>query len=82
MKPIIGIDLGTTFSAIAVLDESGTSNIISVDGERIMASCISAPSEERGTLFVGNPARADLETEPEMSCNISNVTWVKIRPTN
>jgi molecular chaperone DnaK len=65
MKPIIGIDLGTTFSAIAVLDESGTSNIISVDGERIMASCISAPSEERGTLFVGNPARADLETEPE-----------------
>ena len=64
MKPIIGIDLGTTFSAIAVLDESGIANIIPVDGERIMASCISAPSSEKGTLFVGNAARADLSVEP------------------
>jgi len=65
MKPIIGIDLGTTFSAIAVLDESGTANIIPLDdGERIMASCISAPSSEKGTLYVGNAARADLSVEP------------------
>jgi molecular chaperone DnaK len=65
MKPIIGIDLGTTFSAIAVLDESGTANIIPVDGERIIASCISAPSTEPGKIFVGNQARNDLSTEPQ-----------------
>lgn len=65
MKTIIGIDLGTTFSAIARLDDHGQPAIIPVDGERIMASCVSAPKGESGQMYVGNVARNNLGHEPE-----------------
>lgn len=61
MKNIIGIDLGTTFSAIAVLDDSGKANVIPVDNERILASCVWAKDSE--TLKVGALAKSMLGAE-------------------
>jgi molecular chaperone DnaK len=65
MSNIIGIDLGTTFSAIAKLDDHGHPAIVPVDGERIMASCVYAPKADKGSLIVGSLARNSLDHEPE-----------------
>ena len=65
MNSIIGIDLGTTFSAIAKLNDNGMAEIIPVDGERIMASCVYAPRADEGSLKVGAEARNMLGHEPE-----------------
>ena len=40
MANIIGIDLGTTYSVIASLDENGKPDIHSVDGERLTPSFV------------------------------------------
>lgn len=65
MNPIIGIDLGTTYSAIAKLDQHGKASINSVDGERILPSCIYSPKGDSGSLVVGWLAKNRLDTEPE-----------------
>jgi molecular chaperone DnaK len=65
MSNIIGIDLGTTFSAIAKLDDHGQPSIVSVDSERIMASCVYAPIADERSLVVGSLARNSLDHEPE-----------------
>jgi molecular chaperone DnaK (HSP70) len=65
MNPIIGIDLGTTYSAIAKLDQHGKASINSVDGERILPSCIYSPKGDSGSLVVGSLAKNKLDTEPE-----------------
>jgi molecular chaperone DnaK len=65
MSAIIGIDLGTTFSAIAKLDDHGQPAIVPVDGERIMASCVYAPKADPRSLIVGSLARNSLDHEPE-----------------
>ena len=65
MSNIIGIDLGTTYSAIAKLDDHGHPAIVPVDGERIMASCVYAPKADEGSLIVGSLARSSLDHEPE-----------------
>jgi molecular chaperone DnaK len=54
MSNIIGIDLGTTFSVIAKLDDTGQARVMLVDGERTMRSCILVESEEN--FVVGNVA--------------------------
>ncbi len=63
MSNIIGIDLGTTFSAIAKLDDHGQPHIIPVDGERIMASCIWVQSKNK--IVVGKEAYVEIDQEPE-----------------
>jgi molecular chaperone DnaK len=65
MPPIIGIDLGSEFSAIAKLNDNGMAEIIPVDGERSMASCVYAPKADAGMLKVGAEARNMLGHEPE-----------------
>ena len=65
MSAIIGIDLGTTFSAIAKLDDHGQPTIVPVDGERIMASCVFAPKADERSLVVGRLALNYLDHEPE-----------------
>ena len=45
MSNIIGIDLGTTFSVIAKLDDTGQPRAITIDGERTMPSCILVESQ-------------------------------------
>lgn len=55
MSRFIGIDLGTTFSAIATIDDSGRPIIVHNDeGENITPSCV---TEEHGTVEVGEFAR-------------------------
>ena len=64
-KPIVGIDLGTTFSALASLDESGKSTIVSFGQDRITPSCIVGPQNEPGTLYVGDVAKNMRSSEAE-----------------
>lgn len=65
MNPIIGIDLGTTYSAIAKLDQHGKASINSVDGERILPSCLFSPKGDPENLVVGLLAKNKLDVDPE-----------------
>jgi molecular chaperone DnaK len=54
-RPAIGIDLGTTYSAVAVLNHAGRPEIVpNNDGERITASAVFF--QESGPVIVGNDA--------------------------
>jgi molecular chaperone DnaK len=63
----VGIDLGTTFSAISYLDGVGRSSIcpIGSDGERICASVVYRNPRKRGTLEVGGYAAKAAAEFPE-----------------
>lgn len=63
MSNIIGIDLGTTFSVIAKLDDHGQPFVIPVDDERIMASCVWVKSPKDFTC--GKEAYNELGVETE-----------------
>ncbi|HOF05212.1 MAG TPA: Hsp70 family protein [Syntrophales bacterium] len=65
METIVGIDLGTTNSEIALLRTEGRPEIIPVDGEPIMPSCVSVDAE--GRLLVGRPARNRMISHPEQT---------------
>jgi len=57
MSRIVGIDLGTTFSALAVFDEIGKPEIVpNADGDRITPSAVYFPREEAGKTIVGAEA--------------------------
>lgn len=59
----VGIDLGTTYSAIAVVNEHGDPEIIpNADGERITPSAIFFDDE---TVVVGQTAKDHAGTEPD-----------------
>lgn len=59
----IGIDLGTTFSVVAYLDELGAPKIIrNVDDENITPSCVAAIN---GSLQVGQRAKRHAHNVPE-----------------
>lgn len=64
MSPIIGIDLGTTYSATALVQE-GTPQIIPQGDERIMPSVVGLTPQ--GTLLVGTPARNQYVLYPEQT---------------
>ena len=58
MAAFIGIDLGTTYSAISYIDENGSPKIINnSEGENITPSCILI---EGDTVIVGEEARKEL----------------------
>ena len=60
MSKILGIDLGTTFSAMATIDETGRSQIVNnQDGEGITPSCVEYVKEEE-KMIVGTEARRSL----------------------
>ena len=60
----IGIDLGTTFSALAVINPSGRPEIVpNREGERITASAVFF-QEDDGSVLVGENARAAALGEP------------------
>ena len=62
---IVGIDLGTTYSAIAALDTAGKPEIISnLDGCRLTPSVVFFPPDEPGKSYVGEVARDMLITQP------------------
>jgi molecular chaperone DnaK len=57
MTKLVGIDLGTTFSAIAVLDDIGKPEVVpNEDGERITPSAVVFPEDEPGKALVGDVA--------------------------
>ena len=62
MTAFIGIDLGTTFSAVATLDDTGRPAIVhNVDGKNLTPSCV---TEEDGIFIVGDQARRALSVAP------------------
>ncbi len=64
--PVVGIDLGTTNSLVAVLDPAGHPEIIAgADGDRIVPSVVSIA--EDGSVLVGRAAQQALMTHPGRS---------------
>lgn len=62
MGAFIGIDLGTTYSAVSFLDETGRPKILAnKDGQNITPSCIDFSEE---TFIVGEDARKGLGISP------------------
>jgi molecular chaperone DnaK len=60
--PIIGIDLGTTNSAAAVVTEAGRPVMLSANGFTLVPSVVAL--DENGKLLVGRPARNYLPVDP------------------
>ncbi len=64
-KVVIGIDLGTTYSAMAYVDEHGDAKIIpNSQSERITPSVVLFEDEE-GKVVVGNTAKDESELYPD-----------------
>ena len=61
-KKIIGIDLGTTNSCIAIMEGNSTTVIANAEGTRTTPSIISFKGDER---LVGIPAKRQAVTNPE-----------------
>jgi len=61
-KPIVGIDLGTTFSAVAIVQE-GLPQILPKRNERIIPSVVGYSPQ--GEWLIGTPARNQLVYVPE-----------------
>jgi molecular chaperone DnaK len=70
---IVGIDLGTTFSALAVLNAIGKPEIVpNTDGERLTPSAIFFDEEDSGVIRVGVEAINSRHLDAERS-----VRWIK-----
>ncbi len=65
---IVGIDLGTTNSLIAVWSEAGPRLIRNSLGEILTPSCVSV--DEDGSILVGRAARERLQTHPEQTAAV------------
>ncbi len=63
MAKILGIDLGTTNSAMAVLEGGEPSIIINAEGDRTTPSVVAFRKD--GELIVGKPAKNQAVTNPE-----------------
>jgi len=65
---IVGIDLGTTNSLVAIWEESGPRLIPNSLGEFLTPSCVSI--DEDGSVLVGKAARERLQTHPDRSASV------------
>ena len=66
MGKVAGIDLGTTFSAISILNDSGKPEIVkNQEGDYLTPSVVAFPSDQDGLVIVGEMANAHLEVEPD-----------------
>lgn len=65
---IVGIDLGTTNSLVAIWEGSGPRLIPNSLGEFLTPSCVSL--DEDGTVLVGKAARERLQTHPELTAAV------------
>jgi molecular chaperone HscC len=65
---IVGIDLGTTNSLIAVWEAGGPRLIPNALGENLTPSCVSL--DEDGTVLVGRAARERLQSHPERTAAV------------
>ncbi len=64
MAKIIGIDLGTTNSCVAVMDGSSVKIIENSEGDRTTPSIIAYPKDSE-EILVGQPAKRQAVTNPE-----------------
>ena len=62
MAKVIGIDLGTTNSCIAIMDGSQPKEIENAEGARTTPSIVAFTDDER---LVGQPAKRQAVTNPE-----------------
>lgn len=67
MKPIVGIDLGTTYSAIAALDSLGKASVVpNGEGERLTPSVIAfAENDPPDLVLIGREAKHLRDLEPQ-----------------
>lgn len=65
---IIGIDLGTTNSLVAIWRDGKASIIPNALGEHLTPSCVSI--DEDGTVLVGRAARERLQTHPQLTASV------------
>lgn len=66
MGKVAGIDLGTTYSAISILNDSGKPEIVkNAEGSYLTPSVIAFPSDQEGVCIVGDMAKDHLEIEPD-----------------
>ena len=65
MGKIIGIDLGTTNSCVAVMDGGEAKVIENAEGDRTTPSIIAYSSD--GETLVGQPAKRQAVTNPDLS---------------
>ena len=73
MANIAGIDLGTTFSALSVLNSIGKPEIVpNAEGERITPSALFFDEEESGVIRVGIEAINSRHLNAQRS-----VRWIK-----
>jgi molecular chaperone DnaK len=64
-KPIVGIDLGTTNSVVAFVDEAGEAHAIAGrDGERIVPSAVWFPQDDDSRVEVGDLAKSQAVIDP------------------
>src|SRR5260370_29578904 len=63
MTPVIGIDLGTTFSLVALVEHSQPRILADEHGERLVPSVVGFSPQ--GELLVGTPARNQYVLEPD-----------------
>ena len=62
-KKVIGIDLGTTFSVVAIMEGGEPKVIINEEGSRLTPSVVAFTKE--GEVLVGQVARRQAITNPE-----------------
>lgn len=63
METIVGIDLGTTNSEIALFKKDGKAEVIPIEGELIMPSCVGI--DPTGMLIVGRTAKNQMVSHPD-----------------
>ena len=80
MSKIIGIDLGTTNSAVAVLEGTESKIIANPEGNRTTPSVVSF---KNGEIIVGDAAKRQAVTNPDTVTSIkSKMRISKIVPAN
>ena len=71
MSKIIGIDLGTTNSAVAVLEGTESKIIANPEGNRTTPSVVSF---KNGEIIVGDAANAK-QSQTQIQLSLSNLRW-------
>ncbi|HTJ41375.1 MAG TPA: Hsp70 family protein [Kofleriaceae bacterium] len=61
-EPIVGIDMGTTYTSIGVVQGQKVALIARAEGSKFTPSVVSFPAKDQ--IVVGEPARARIATDP------------------